>query len=496
MKILLTLIIIFSNYLFSKGQPPVDDGRLRPLEMNVVLRNFKPDRSPDFGIPLNMGGVVPGIMAPTLGENKRPQYCCGENPFLAPDGTVLVHNEESFNQWFDSDAKCTNYLLTFPLTLDAWDDEVQIGDAGPFAPTAGIGFGNPVDFPEYARDPFNQYYCFELHLSTVATDPDIDVFRFSAYSELWVYFNNSLVFDSGGDTQGFGASVNFEYKSIPTLNFDGTTVYPIDVYTCLRSTDNFPDGSPLNLLSQANLFCSWIDANGVCNGDNITAPCIDDPLSCVTKTPICGNCISGPRQCNGDPTMCTTPKCIEGQGCQMVDIDCSGEDVCIENVCDEQLGCIGNPIPNCYCNSTTCVTTDECLPRSCIDNQCIAIPVDCSIFLPNCEESFCNAGECICTVNPGTTEDVTSEVVTTDLPTITSTISVTTTSATTTSATTTGSETITSTGITTHFRPENHICSDDSCPHKYCCIQLKKSYTCVSKYFEDQCSPQILSDFF
>ncbi|EGC34672.1 hypothetical protein DICPUDRAFT_79572 [Dictyostelium purpureum] len=474
MKILLTLIILFSSYLFSKGQPPVDVGRLRPLEIN---------------------GLCSRYYGPSLGENKRPKYCCGENPFLAPDGTVLVHNEESFNQWFDSDANCTNYLFTFPLTFDAWEDTVQIGYGGhgghSFAPTVGLGFGNPADFPEYAGDPFNQYYCVELHFSTVATDPDTNYFSLQAHGELWVYFNNSLVFDSGGDTLGSGAATKFEYRSIPMVNFDGTTVYPIDVYACLRSIDNAPDGSPFILFSEANIF----------------SPCIDDPLSCVAKTPICGNCISGQRQCSGQSTTCSTPKCIEGQGCQMVDIDCSDEDVCIENLCDDLLGCIGNPIPNCYCNSTTCITTDECLPRSCIDNQCIAAPVDCSIFLPNCEESFCNAGECICTINPGTTGEVTSEVVTTtDLPTITSTISVTTTSttiisatatsATTTSATTTSTGSETSIGITTHYRPEIYICSDDSCPYEYCCIQLKKSYTCVSKYFEHQCSPQRLPDYF
>ncbi|KAM9983389.1 hypothetical protein ACTFIY_000120 [Dictyostelium cf. discoideum] len=159
--IILIFNIILINYVF--GQPS-DDGRLRPIPQQLIVRNFKPDRNPDFGIQLS-DDLVTGIIQPTLGDDKRPKYCCGENPVFDDQGILIVNNEESFNKWFNSDDLCSNYFLSYQLDLDIWDNLNIIGGGGLFAPTEGVGFGDPALFPEYASDPFNQYECFELHLS-------------------------------------------------------------------------------------------------------------------------------------------------------------------------------------------------------------------------------------------------------------------------------------------------------------------------------------------
>ncbi|EGC33473.1 expressed protein [Dictyostelium purpureum] len=38
-----------------------------------------------------------------------------------------------------------------------------------------------------------------------------------------------------------------------------------------------------------------------------------------------------------------------------------------------------------------------------------------------------------------------------------------------------------------HRDPLAYYCKDDSCPHKYCCVQLRKSYTCVLEEKEPIC---------
>ncbi|KAK5575446.1 hypothetical protein RB653_006579 [Dictyostelium firmibasis] len=543
MKIIISLLlnIFLINYVW--GQP-FDDGRLRPIPQEIVVRNFKPDRSVDFGIPLS-ADFVKGIMQPTLGADKRPKYCCGENSVIDDAGILIVNNEQSFNQWFDSDDVCSSYLLNHRLSLDVWDNLNIIGGGGLFTPAEGVGFGDPSLFPEYQSDPFNQYQCFELHLSYIPLDESTDFFSFSITGEIWIYFNNTLVIDQAGDTDGYGGSANFYPREVPGVVYnDENYVYPIDLYSCVRSIDTDPEG-PLTIMGSGNFFCSWIDDGGACNGLNFMAPCVDDTTKCFEIQEVCGNCVKDiPRVCQGPDTFCTGPVCLEGYGCIVENKTvCDDPNPCTIDSCDEILGCSHIVIPNCYCNTTTCFSNDLCFPKVCSGDDCITIPIDCEVEQPDCPTSVCINGVCsTCPVESSSSEDISttgSEVTTigpvtttgvsistigavstTDISISTigivtttgetiSTIGVVTTTGFTTTTTTTGASTTfssttstttpqTTSTISTGTRPPvNHAkCEHDSCPFKYHCYQLKHAYTCVSKEFNDKCEPERLVLFY
>ncbi|KAK5575447.1 hypothetical protein RB653_006580 [Dictyostelium firmibasis] len=546
MKIIISLLlnIILINYVW--GQP-IDDGRLRPTQQEIVIRNFKPDRSVDFGIPLS-ANLVKGIMQQTLGDDKRPKYCCGENSVIDDAGILIVNNEQSFNQWFNSDDVCSSYLLNFHITLDTWNNLI-LSYTGLFRPAQGRGFGDPTLFPEYQSDPFNQYQCFELHLSYIPLDESTDYFHLSITGEIWIYFNNTLVIDNAGDTSGSGGSVFFFTRDVPGVVYnDENYVYPIDIYSCVRSIDSNPNGL-ITIQGSGNFFCSWVDDGGACNGLNFMAPCVDDDITkCVEPKEVCGNCVKDlPRVCPGSDTFCTRPVCLEGYGCLIENKTvCDDLDPCTIDSCDEILGCSHEVIPNCYCNITTCFSNDLCFPKVCSGDNCITIPIDCEIEQPDCPTSVCINGVCsTCPVESSSSEDIstTGPEVTTIGPVTTTSISTSTTGAvsttdtsisttgissttgetistigvstttglttTTTTTTTTGASTTfssttstttpqTTSTISTGTRPPvNHAkCEHDSCPFKYHCYQLKHAYTCISKEFNDKCEPERLVLFY
>ncbi|KAM9983390.1 hypothetical protein ACTFIY_000121 [Dictyostelium cf. discoideum] len=354
--------------------------------------------------------------------------------------------------------------------------------------------------------------------------------------EIWVFFNNTLVADQAGQSNGYSGSVNFYPSTVEGVVYnDENYVYPIDLYSCVRSIDVDPEATPLTIMGSGNFFCSWVDEGGVCNGLNLSAPCIDDPTQCVEPNEICGNCVRDlPRICPGDETFCTVPVCLEGFGCTIENKTiCDDLNTCTIDTCDDLLGCSHEIIPNCHCNATTCFTEDLCYPKYCSGDLCSTIPVDCAILEPDCPTSVCFDGQCsvceisttgevtttgisISTIGPVSTTDLSISTIgivtttgfitsttgvlttassTTGVPTIPTT---TTSTTSTTGATVTTGPSITTTTVSTGTIPPINIakCSHDSCPPHYYCYQLTNSYTCVSKEFYNNCEPERLILFY
>ncbi|KAK5578792.1 hypothetical protein RB653_008465 [Dictyostelium firmibasis] len=497
--------------------------KLRPSSLSFYIRNFKHDRNHDFDITLSNTFFVEGMMDETLPANKRPKYCCGENPFYDPDGVLLVNNEDSFNGWFNSDGSCSNYLSTYTVEIEQWDESnFATGMVDDFNPFDGTGFNNATEFPEYAFDTYNQLFCYELHFTAIANQFG-STFAVRSPRETWVYVNNHLYIDQGGYTDGYADFPKVVFGTIdPQLQFG--VEYPIDVYSCSREVPTRGDELFFELYGyELDIFCSWIDDNGVCNGENFNLVCADNTNTCTQSVSKCGFCETSNRTCDDIPiTICTYPVCLEGSGCIVENVICDDFDPCTVDSCDETFGgCINIDTPNCRCNTTNCVTNDECFPKICLgDDTCAEILRDCSLELPECLSPSCENGNCICLdpVTTTTTGVSTTTTTTTGVSTTTTTgVSTTTTTTTTTgvSTTTTGVSTISTistTGIpstiTTTSNPTTTItssttgtttgttstistrppideskCNKNSCPHGYHCIQLFKSFTCVSEHF-------------
>ncbi|EAL69553.1 hypothetical protein DDB_G0275605 [Dictyostelium discoideum AX4] len=283
------------------------------------------------------------------------------------------------------------------------------------------------------------------------------------------------------------------------------------------------------------IFCSYVDECGFCEVDGICRnQCFDDLTSCSQKRTLCGTCVVADRDC-GDGDACTLDYCTEGTCCEHA------------------------YIAGCRCDESNCNTTDLCFPKQCDENSEHSTTnfVECPVT-DDCLYPYCEGGGCLCVeiTTTTTTSIITSEATTTSIPTTStitslpttttsattsttlnpttistfspttiSTMSTTTTMPTTSPSTTSttfipttttdlttvshttelstiysstigATSSTTTTGSTLPPRPMAVCYENIDCPPHYCCYQISRhSYTFISKYFEDQCSPDRLKIF-
>ncbi|KAN0003579.1 hypothetical protein ACTFIZ_009726 [Dictyostelium cf. discoideum] len=484
---------------------------------------FKPDQNIDFGLDLFNSDIyiTPGIFKYMLYSISNPSFCCGDSEVVSSNdpNIIVAHGENTVNQWF-ADAP---YGIVDDSLCPSYRNVEIVITSYPFS-YSNIGFNNQTLF-NYDNDVDQGLFCFETHFSFKINEPNPVRLPVTAYltiesqGEIWAFIDTELVIDKGGI--GFG-NTPFVDLSITANDYLNHTV---NIFGCQRNSLRI---YTINM----GIFCSYVDECGFCEGDGICREqCFNDETSCTQKRTICGTCVEADRDCD-DGDACTLDFCTEGTGCEH------------------------SYIIGCRCDESNCNTTDLCFPKQCDENSehCIMSVVECPPT-DDCPNPYCEDGNCLCVIESTTTTTsiITSEATTTSTPTTsttsttslpTTTTSVTTlttsttlnpttmstTSPTTTISTTSPSTTsttfipttttdlttvshttelstiysstigttssTTTTGSTLPPRPMA-VCNENiDCPPHYCCCQISKhSYTCISKYFENQCSPDRLKIF-
>jgi len=116
----------------------------------------------------------------------------------------------------------------------------------------------------------NQHFCFESH-ADFYYDPS-QVFRFSGDDDIWVYINNKLVIDLGGNHMAAPSHV-----ALNTLGLTEGNLYPIDIFFCdrrtttssVRITSNIYVAQKSNFYSSpegktSNLMCASVQGGADC----------------------------------------------------------------------------------------------------------------------------------------------------------------------------------------------------------------------------------------
>ncbi|EGC36484.1 hypothetical protein DICPUDRAFT_97568 [Dictyostelium purpureum] len=482
------------------------------------------DRNPDFDMDaIPDGAIYQGFdVTEDYNNENGPHgliYNFGNQPLISQFGGshIIVNSDTTFDKW-----TCTNCPnVSYNILQDYF-----VGKYPPdqFFPFDGRGFGNDGDNHNYKWCVWFRYEKVQARLF----EPGIVSIVHS--DDLIVYVDEKKVIETIGIT-------DVQFAEFLIDQPDPWNTHTLDIINCNRKRrDNF---HMFDLKTTVVLDCVYYDQCGICEGNDECAckmgyNCFEDENSCIAN--YCYdefNCEPRDFNCSETyPDVCKNQFCTPGLGCESFPVDCNDNNPCTSDSCSSSVGCINQDIPNCArCSDTnSCVTIDPCIPVEChADNPdvCVMTPINCSTSDP-CLLGRCENGVCltvaICTDPPDsgeTTEYISttlaSTIYSTIISTITSTLQTTiytsnpSTIATTSTATTTDSALPTITGSSISSTVISSIisstlsassttsssltsgpiistkCDHYSCLEGYKCIQLKHSFTCVSKYFNDNC---------
>jgi fibro-slime domain-containing protein len=189
-----------------------------------------------LGLNAQISAAEPGIVADTIGADRKPVWVGGSNASLfattktkvnaAGDNLELnpdnAQNAANYNQWWN-DTPNINQSKAFSLTLDDPEND------GVFT------FQNPAFFPIdnelFGKEgrAHNQHFTFEAH-STFTFKPG-QSFTFIGDDDVWVFINDKLVIDLGGVHKELTGTVNLD-----TLGLTDGNDYKFDFFFAERNT--------------------------------------------------------------------------------------------------------------------------------------------------------------------------------------------------------------------------------------------------------------------
>lgn len=206
-------------------------GKCATIRLASIIRDFASNKThPDFetvgwtGQGSGCAGLLPGVVAPTLGADKKPtqiKAACGIT---------------KFDEWFGRSAgPYFTGCLDLDLTMNSAgvyekkaDEFFPIDHIGVAQGDAYNGMGIDMD-PSPAVHAHNYGFCMETHARF--TYKGNEEFSFRGDDDVWVFINNKLVVDLGGVHEQLDGSVK-----LSTLGLTPGEIYPFDFFFCERQS--------------------------------------------------------------------------------------------------------------------------------------------------------------------------------------------------------------------------------------------------------------------
>jgi len=185
-----------------------------PCAIEAVVRDFQ-TAHPDFEGLLNQR-VVPGLVAATLGPDRKPQAV----PSIAGPAGI-----SAFDDWYN-DRPGINTPMRMLLNLEATERGMFAFDSNRFFPLDGLGFGN-----EGRRH--NYLFTSEIHARFRYQGGER--FTFAGDDDLWLFINGKLAIDLGGVHTRAEATVDLDARAAE-LGIKPGESYTMDIFHAERHT--------------------------------------------------------------------------------------------------------------------------------------------------------------------------------------------------------------------------------------------------------------------
>jgi len=192
-----------------------------------------PDENDGLGVPVGAGRQRRAVSGPGCWSdlNPNPTGVCGigkcEKWTFKPP-TWSIKDSSSFAQWYNTTA---NVNMEIPgelmLTETAPGSGISVFDSNMFFPIDNKGFGNT---PGQSHN-----YSFTTEIHVKFTYQAKQRFTFRGDDDLWIFVNNKLALDVGGQHQALEGTIDFDLQA-SALGITVGNTYPMDIFHAERQT--------------------------------------------------------------------------------------------------------------------------------------------------------------------------------------------------------------------------------------------------------------------
>ena len=192
-----------------------------------------PDIMNGTQVPLGVGRQQRTVSGPGCwtAANPTPPGVCGIGtcaPWTITPPTYSIKDGSSFSQWYTTVA---NVNMEIPgelmLTETTPGSGVSVYDSMAFFPIDGKGFGNTPG------QTHNYSFTTEIHVKF--TYQAKQKFTFRGDDDLWIFVNNKLALDVGGQHQALEGTIDFDSQAV-ALGISVGSSYSMDIFHAERQT--------------------------------------------------------------------------------------------------------------------------------------------------------------------------------------------------------------------------------------------------------------------
>ena len=345
----------------------------------VVFRDMIPSNStrttdplphPNFEVPRDSGGVVPGIVKDLLGADREPEY----NDTVDTTKSMTT-NATDFNSWYHSSNYSKVVVDTLPLVAQAngtyvydhsgvYNRTSRTWTTPAFFALDDRGWATPPDGPEIpwletsTVDNAKHNFSFTSEVRYWFEYQGGENLSFIGDDDVWVFVNGKLAVDLGGVHGAQPGSITLDATTATTFSLTVGKIYEIVVFQAERKIVQSSYKLTIGKFNRTRTACTPTCGDGVVNGTE----------SCDNGTANSDTAYGG----------CTT-KCVYGPYCGDGKVDTAAGEECDDGLNNAKYGQTTGCLPSCK------------LPHYCGDGH-----VD-SLFGEECDNGAKN-GQSLCTV--------------------------------------------------------------------------------------------------